>query len=378
MPLQLRNFQSLLQQQAAAAQASAKAALNFTVGSVLRAIFEASSGIGLWVQSLIFQVLQAARLSTASGTDVDSFGTDFGFTRVIAAYAFGSVTFSRFVVPSIQSLIPVGALVSTTDGSEQFAVVADNTNPAYNAATSTYIVTPSTQSITIAVQAVTPGSAGNVQAGAISLMNTAIPGIDTVTNSVGFAGGSDPESDNAYRARFVNFINTRALGTDSAVDYAISNVQSGILYSVAENVNPSGGYQPGNFVVTIDDGSGNPPATLIQAVITAVSAVRPITVTFSVQKPTVVTANINILINVAPGYAKTAVAPQVVSTVTSAIDALGIGVPLYFGQLYGIIYDVPGVLQVTSLSLNGSSVDIGNTDGTHPQEVVRAGTITVS
>jgi len=47
-------------------------------------------------------------------------------------------------------------------------------------------------------------------------------------------------------------------------------------YTIQENVVPGGGTQMGSFVVTVDDGSGDPPPSLLTTVATAVEAVRPV------------------------------------------------------------------------------------------------------
>ena len=61
-PLSLQNFTSLVQNMAAAVQASAASLLNLTVGSTLRAILEANASVVLWLQWLILQVLSLTRL----------------------------------------------------------------------------------------------------------------------------------------------------------------------------------------------------------------------------------------------------------------------------------------------------------------------------
>ena len=61
---------------------------------------------------------------------------------------------------------------------------------------------------------------------------------------------------------------------------------------VGENVDPSGAARPGFFTVTVDDGSGAPPAALIAAITAAVDRVRPVGTQFAVQPATVSLANI--------------------------------------------------------------------------------------
>ena len=54
----------------------------------------------------------------------------------------------------------------------------------------------------------------------------------------------------------------------------------------------------GSFVVTVDDGSGSPSTALLSTVQTAIDAVRPVGSIFSVQPPTVLTADVSLTITV--------------------------------------------------------------------------------
>ena len=56
MALFFQTFTTLVQNMAAAAQASAKKVLDFTEGSVLRALLEAQAGVQLWLQALVAAV----------------------------------------------------------------------------------------------------------------------------------------------------------------------------------------------------------------------------------------------------------------------------------------------------------------------------------
>jgi uncharacterized phage protein gp47/JayE len=119
MQLSLRNFSALVEGMAASVQGAAQSLLDLTVGSVLRAVLEANASVALWVQWLIVQVLATTRLATSTGADCDSFGADFGFTRLPAVVAVGAVTFSRFT-PSAAAFIPAGTNVSTADNTLRF------------------------------------------------------------------------------------------------------------------------------------------------------------------------------------------------------------------------------------------------------------------
>lgn len=374
MQLNLRTFDAVVTSAAAAVQGAATQVLDLTVGSVLRAVLEANAGLGLWLQWLILQVLQMTRAATSTGADLDSWVADFGMTRLPSVAATGSVTFARFS-PVTSALVPVGTLVRTSDGTESFTVTADPTNVAFNATLNGYQLAVGTATVTVPVQAAVAGSSGNVQAGTISLIAAAIPGVDTVTNTAPILGGLDGESDAALRARFSTFLNSRAQATAVAIGYAVSSVQQGLQYTIQENVTQSGATQPGCFVVTVDNGSGTPPATLLAAVSTAIEAVRPLGSIWTVVPPAVVNAAVSMTIATAPTATHATVTATVTAALTSFIDALPVGAALPWSRLAQVAYDAsPSVTNVTGVTLNGGAADLAPGQG----GVVKASTVTVN
>ena len=374
MQLALQNFTTLVQNMAAAVQAAAAQALDLTVGSALRAVLEANASVALWMQWLILQVLQTTRAATSTGADLDSWMADMTLTRLPAVAAVGTVTFSR-LTPSATAFLPVGALVRSADGSQTFAVTADPTNSAWSAAAGGYSLAAGLAALTVPVTAEVAGSAGNMQSGAISLMVTAIPGIDAVTNPAPMQNGLDAESDAALRSRFQNFIQSRSRATPLAVGYAVSSIQQGLSYALQENIDTAGNPRIGNFVVTIDDGSGYPSASLLATAAAAVEAVRPVGSTFAVQPPIVVPANLNVLLTVPSGATKPPIVAMVATALQAYINALPIGAPLPLTKVAQVAYAAhPAVVNVGALSINGGTADL-----TPPASgVIKAGVIAVS
>ena len=358
MQLQLRTFSSLVSSAAAAVQGAASQLVDLTVGSMLRAVLEANASIALWMQWLILEVLQMTRAATSNGPDLDSWMADFTLTRLPAVSANGIVTFSRFA-PVSSALVPVGTTVRTADGSQSFNVTADTTNPAYSASQGGYLLAADYASLDVPVTALTPGTAGNVQAGTVSLIVSALPGIDTVNNAAAFQGGLDTETDAAFRTRFQNFLSSRSRATTAAVAYAIASLQQGLAYTIQENVAPDGSTRVGCFIATIDDGTGFPPSSLIASVSSAIEAVRPIGSTYTVRAVTVTVATISMTIVVVPGAVHATVAAQVAGAVVYYVDQLPIGAPLPWSRLAQVAYQAsPQVANVTNVLLNGGVADL--------------------
>ena len=374
MQLSLQNFSTAVEAMAAAVQGAATQLLDLTVGSVLRAVLEANASVVLWLQWLIVQVLAATRLATSTGSDCDSFGADFGFTRLSAVAAIGQVTFARFT-PSAGAFVPVGTTVSTLDNTQHFLVTADFTNAAFGAAANGYMLGANVATLTVPVVAANAGMAANMQAGAVAMLSTALPGIDTVTNAAAMTGGIDAESDGAFRSRFSNYLASLSRATDLAIGAAILGIQQGLSYQIAENVDQSGATQLGHLVVTVNDGSGNPPASLLSLVQQAVDAVRPVGTSFAVQGPAVALANVSMILTTVAGTSHQAAVAAAASAVEAFIGSLGIGAPLNYTRLAQLAYAASSaIINVSDVFLNGATTDL-----VPPAfGVVQVGTVAVS
>lgn len=358
MKLALQTFTSLVQGMAATTQSASRQVLDLTVGSTLRAILEANASVGLWMQWLILQVLQLTRAATSSGVDLDSWMADFSLTRLPAMFATGTVTFSR-LAPTIPALIPPGTLVRTTDAAMTFAVTTDQTNPLWSAAQAGYALPAGTVSIDLPVVAQVAGASGNVQANMVSMLASAVPGVDVVINTMPFVNGMEPESDAALRARFQGFLGSLSRATRSAVGYAIISIQQGLIYTITENIDGSGAVRMGSFVVIVDDGSGSPSPVLLSDVYAAIDAVRPLGSTFFVRAPDIIHMTLSMTVSLATDADRNAVVAQIVSAVTDYVDSLPIGAILPITRIAQIVYDThPAVTSVGQVLLNGAAVDL--------------------
>ncbi|MCB8881718.1 baseplate J/gp47 family protein [Acidisoma cellulosilytica] len=324
--LSLRSVSQMLSSAAAAAQASCAQLLDLSIGSPARAILWATSALWSWNQSNTDAVLQASRLATCVGSDVDSFVGDYGLSRAPATYATGQVTLGRNVYTGSATVL-VGYQVRTADGSITYNILADPTNQYWSATAGTaggYVLPPGIQSITVNVQCTTIGAIGNVIAGAISLFGTNISGIDTVTNSAAIENGDDAESDASLKLAFVAYLASLPQGTVDAIINAVNSVQAGITCSLANNFNSAGVFTPGWFTVYVDDGSGDPPASLLNTITTIVNKVRAVSVQSAVLGPNKVLLNINLSISVSSGTAASLYA-GVQQAVSAYVNSLPVG-----------------------------------------------------
>jgi uncharacterized phage protein gp47/JayE len=363
-----KRFQDIVQDYASSAQAASQTPLDFNIGSVFLALAEATAGNADWLQKLYLFALSVERLATSQGPWVDTWTADYmppvpGTTspRLPSTSATGLVTFSRNT-PQSQAIIAVGTLVATFDGSQTFKVYADTTNSAYNATIipgGAYVIPAGVVGIGVPVSALNLGSAGNVLAKTITLIQSSVFGVDTVTNPAPFITGLDPETDAQLKLRFPLYIQSLRAATEGAIGYAVLSLRQGLQYSIHENVDPNGATDYGNVTVYVDDGSGNPPTTTVQNAATAVNAIRAGGVRAQVLGATILNANVVLSIQTAAGYYHPTIVAAVADAVGVYINSLGLEVELPFTELSHVAYNASaGVINVNGITINGTTADL--------------------
>lgn len=358
MQLSLQTFQQLLQRMSAAVQSSASQLVDLSVGSMIRAILEANASIGLWVQWLIVQTLSMTRAATSAGEDLDTWMADFLLTRQPAVPAQGQATFSRLLA-TVPLLIPAGIQIKTAATGVSFMVATDQTNLAWQVASNGYLLPPGVSSINLPIVAQLSGSGGNVMAGAISVIATAVPGLDYVSNILPLSGGSDAEGDTKFRARFQDYINSRSQATAVAVGYAVASMGQQFRYKKFENIDAVGGWLPGHFLVIVDDGSGQPTASTLSGVYAAIDSIRPIGSTFTVRAPDVVTVNVTVALTPGGEALNTAVQTLVMNALSQYIGQVPIGGTLSITRIAEVAYRAGRFGgNIASILINGNPRDV--------------------
>ena len=388
--LQTKGFSQIVGQIAAGMQGRVSSRfLNFALGSVFRALAEAVGGVLLWFQAENLKTAKLTRLATSYGSDLDSFIADFplsGVTRFGAQAATTIGTFSRYTSNAPAVYVPVGGQTKTGDGTQVFQVYADTTNRSFVASYGTaggYIIPAQVSSVRVPMVSTTngvtgaPGANGNVAAGAISLISSNMPGVDTVTNVADVTDGFDSESDDSVKARFALAVQGRGGGTTDSIRSAIANIKAGMTCVILENQTPDGTVTPGFLTVFVDDGSGNLSDALLTASRAAVGATRAAGIQGSaVQRAKKVSANVVMQLVIAPGYVPQVVRAQVAAALASYINGLGQETGLAYFNLPGVARSVPGVSEIVpgSYKLNGGTADMIGT----PSTTIKTGSLVIS
>jgi uncharacterized phage protein gp47/JayE len=358
MNLNLKAFSQLIEDMSAALQSSASGLIDVSVGSVVRAIFEANASVVLWLQWLVVQVLQSTRASTSNGPDLDSWMQDFSLTRLPAVPSTGIVTFARFGA-SLPAAIPVGTVVKTGDGSLSFSVAEDQNISIWQDNTSAYVLPIGVVSTDLPVVCLTSGLVGNVLAGTITVIASSLPGVDQLGNVNPLSNGADAESDQAFCSRFQSFLATRSRATLPAVQNAIANVQQDLDVAIEENTASDGTARVGSFLVIVDDGTGYPSSSLLSTVATAVESVRPIGTTFAVIAPQVLIVNVSLTAVLTSAAIASQSITSIQNYIATYLDGLPIGRSASVTRVAQNAYLAgSGIENVAGIQLNGSSSDV--------------------
>jgi uncharacterized phage protein gp47/JayE len=390
MPLAEKSFDEFVDDQVNAMQAVANQLLDFTDGSVMRAIVESNAGNSLFLEALYAFLLSVTRFMTSFGQDADTWGQQFQFYRVPATPAFGTVTFSRSVTTQ-QAVIPsgnmdgtiIGAIVYSSISMMNYFVYADTTNDNYDPDLNAYIIPIGISSIDVPIVAQNAGTAGNVLANDINIISTPIAYVDTVTNALALANGQNSESDAAYKTRFILYINSLSKATQQALQEAIKSVPGVARYQLIENVDIDDNPYLGFFYVVIDDGTGNASSDLIGDVQAAVYATRGFTIAESVYGPTQFLINITVHVFTDGSVPDVNVQAAVVTALQNYILSLSFNSLYAWSEIASVVYQVNSqfyppqslspIINVTDWTQNSSTADITLTG----KNIGVPGTITV-
>jgi uncharacterized phage protein gp47/JayE len=177
--------------------------LDTSVGSVTRKMIDAVSSqiadASVDTQLLTYQF----DVYSYTGASLDAFVQLFGMSRIPAARAVGTVTFTRQSATDTVS-VPVSTQVATSSGT----IVTVQTLTAA-------VLSPGALTVAVPVQAVIAGPAGNVAAGTLSQLVNPVAEVTSVANLSPLSGGTAMETDSQLQARFTATVFKSMSGTDA-------------------------------------------------------------------------------------------------------------------------------------------------------------------
>lgn len=172
----------------------------------------------LYIQLRNISSLQSLFAST--GTDLNRLASNFGASRRQGTSATGVAVFTTNNL-DVDILIPQGTVVTASNGvtfQTTVSTIMSSSSPNVYRANATRLRSSlELASITdpfaveIPVQALTAGTSGNV--GRFGLISQNVPGINSVTNTQTFSGGSNAETDDEFRTRILSIFAGSNTGT---------------------------------------------------------------------------------------------------------------------------------------------------------------------
>jgi uncharacterized phage protein gp47/JayE len=181
--------------------------LDTSIGTPIRKILDAVGESIAEAYSDEHLITYQYDIDSKVGGDLDDFCALFGITRIPAQRAQGVVTFTRpndSFAATTAAIIPPGTQVLA------------QTNPVVYAQTTVGgVLNPGQLSADVPVQAVSAGAQGNVAAGLLTTIATAVSGVTKAINTQPLTGGSGQESDEALRARFKATVFRSLAGTQA-------------------------------------------------------------------------------------------------------------------------------------------------------------------
>lgn len=176
--------------------------LDTSIGSVSRKMIDAFAAQVASASVDTHLLTYQYSIYSHTGAGLDAFVQLFGMSRMPAARASGTVTFSRQTSADTVT-VPVNTQVATADGS---VVVQTLT---------TAVLVPGALSASVPVQAVTAGPAGNVAAGTLTQLLNPVAEVTSAANLSPLTGGAVQETDSQLQARYVKTVFKSMAGTDA-------------------------------------------------------------------------------------------------------------------------------------------------------------------
>lgn len=351
MSFQIKDFASIVASMVNWMRANTTRVTDFHPGSVSRTMLEATAAE---VEELYLQYF----VGLQEAIPVSVFGT-FGFAAQPAVAASGVVRFSTSAPATAVVSVPAGTLVRVPGTELSYATQAQ----AFVLVNQTYV--------DVLVSAQELGVAGNVDAGAITELVTAVTGIASVSNPQPIINGRDAESDDARKVRFQGYISTLARGTKAAIEYGAKTTQlRNALGVVTEYVAYAGvvepwvtdNTQPISLIrVYVHNGAGATSPALVAAAQQVIDGyngpdgVTPVPgsgwkaagVKCIVEAAADIEVDVTGTLYVLPGFDADDVSQAAESAMAAYIQGLSVGADVLIAELVAIAKrDVPGIFNV--------------------------------
>lgn len=301
------------------------------------------------VDTVARESLRRRFIATSYGVYLELIGEEMGAPKKAAVQATGEVTFSGANGTVIPALTVVRTPTVAGTPSQAFTVDEE--------------ATISGGAATAAVTAVAGGAAGNVGAGTIIILGSAVSGVTGVTNASATTGGVDVEDEEVYRARLLR--RAQRISTGGNQDDYNNWAEEVPGVGLAKTIPLWDG--PGTVkVLVVDEARTAAPGPLVTTVQEYIDGLRPIGHDVTVDAPMFTAIDVAATLTIAPGYNTADVEESVEAAITAYLFGLAfneayaaaVSNDVRYAVIVATIAGVDGVQDVTSVTVEGGTSDV--------------------
>ncbi len=287
----------------------------------------------------IAPILDAVFLDTAAGGELDRRALDFGEVRQAAQAATGRLRFRG----TAGALIPAGTLARVD------ALLFETVAAVRIAATGEVLA---------AARCQTAGVAGNVPAGVIRLMAQHVAGVSEVTNPEAFAGGTETETDAAFRERLLEKIRRPVTSGNEYYYEHLAEQVPGILRARCTGTWAG----PGTVkLVLLSSEYRAPDETVMAQVQAQVEAQRLIGAEITYLGAEALPVNLSGRLVLMAGYLVEDVAAEIAAEFSAYFEQIafdGVTEILSYHKAIELAFRAAGVLDIEELLINGAAASV--------------------
>jgi uncharacterized phage protein gp47/JayE len=288
---------------------------NTSAGTVIRTLVESILDNNDMSNYYISYVYGALGIDDAEGEDLDRLISILGLARYSATYSTGVVTMYTGGEPAQYDIpIPYGSIVSTRQDSNGNIIE-------FTVSDSDVILTAGNTSVNVNIIAVDAGHI-YVPAGALSVLNSSISGIQSVANTAEINSGTDVEDDETLRIRTKTMSKSFGKCTDSAIKFAVEAITGVLSCTIIDMMNGIG-----TTGVIVSTSIVPPPAELITEITNIVKQTKASGIAAFIVYPTI--KGIDLDINISGIEFNV---DLVIETISNYVNSLDIGQSFIISQ----------------------------------------------
>lgn len=275
--------------------------------------------------------------------------------------ALDSYWYPRTGLTRHQATFATGAVTCMGNGTVQAGDLFESAGGLQYAATAQTVIETTGS---VAVECVTPGAAGNLPLGSVTMMPVQIAGITAVSNAAPMTGGYDEESDAAYLARCLTALRTPSTSGNKYQYWTWAMSCTGVGGCEVVPL----GHGANTVDVVLIDSNGQPAGTDLVAAVQAYidpgssgtgEGQAGIGAHCYVSAATALQLTVTMTLTISDGSSQSTVQQTVEQAVRTYLTSIAFAQDYVgYGKLAAAIMDVPGVINYENLTVNNGTSNV--------------------